>query len=281
MSAPKERKSLSFKENEYKFLKICSIGYNNYTDSQTGEFLGVNRWHALYYLRSGKGSFYLRGKNHEVRRGDLFFISPNEPWKIHFESDETWEYYWIAFSADYAQEIIEILGFTLDEPARAAKVPQRIDWIFDSLMAADSATPEVYFTALASLMQILSVEFSKSGVSSSTLHHKELAENIQRIIDLNFKNPDFSVNVAAQMLYMSHSQMSRVFKEVTGMTPVAYLVDMRLNFAAELLKERDISVKELCTASGFSDSCHFMKKFKLRFGMTVRDWRKQFIERQY
>ncbi len=276
MSAPKERKSLSFQENEYKFLKICSVGYNNHTDNRTGEFFCVNRWHALYYMRSGSGNAFIRGNTYDVKRGDMFFIHPNEPWNINLSSSENWEYYWIAFSEDYAHEISEILGFSDTGPCRAARFPQRIEWIFDSLMSAKSATPEVYFSALSSLMQILSAEFSRSAISGSTVHHKSLAENIRQIIDLNFKNPDFTVNVCAQMLYMSHSQMSRVFKEVIGIAPVVYLVDMRLNFAADLLKERNMPVKELCSASGFTDTSHFMKKFKLHFGMTVKEYRKQY-----
>lgn len=275
MSAPKETKSLSFKPNEYKFLKLASIGFNNDISKRTGDFLGVNHFSALYFIRRGKAGLFIRGNTFEVRSGDMFFINRNEPWCIYPDRETQLEYYWIAFHADYAPEIREILGFSEAEPCRAAKFAQRVEWIFDSLLEAKSATPEVYFTALSSLMQILSAEFSKIETSVSTVHHKELAENAKQIIDLNFKNPDFSVNYAARMLYISHTQMSRVFKEVIGIPPVSYLVDMRLNYAAEILKEKSMPVKELCEASGFSDVSHFMKKFKQKFGLTVREYRKQ------
>ena len=275
MSAPKKTKSLSFKENEYKFLKLSSIGFNNDISKRTGDFLCVNRFSALYFIRRGKARLFIHEKTFELKSGDMFFINKHEPWYIYPDRENTLEYYWIAFNADYAPEIREILGFSKDEPCRAAKFAQRVEWIFDSLLEADAATPEVYFTALSSLMQILSAEFSKIETSTSTAHHKELAENAKQIIDLNFRNPDFSVNFAAKMLYISHTQMSRVFKEVIGIPPVSYLVDIRLNHAAELLRERSMPVKELCEASGFSDVSHFMKKFKQKFGLTVREYRKQ------
>jgi len=274
MSAPKERKSLAFRENDYKFLKICSIGYNNHTNNTTSDFFCVNQWNALYFIRNGNGSVLIRGKSHAVKHGDMFFITPNEPWNIHFDENDAWEYYWIAFNADYANEIREILGFGDGEYARAAKFPQRVEWIFDSLLEAKSATAEVYFNALSALMQILAAEFSKSGTDVSTVRHKELAENAKQIIDINFKNPDFSVAHAAEMLYLSHGQMSRVFKEVIGISPVTYLIDIRLNYAAEILREGNISVKELCACAGFSDTSHFMKRFKKKFGTTVMQYRK-------
>ena len=275
MAAPKEKKSLSFEENEYKFLKICSVGYNNDIDHKNGVFLAVNRWNALYYLRSGKARLFLHGKTYDIKKGDMFFITPDEPWSIYPDEDNSLTYYWIAFDAGYAQEISEILGFSSEAPCRAAKFPQRVEWIFDSLMESNSSTPDVYFNAMSSLMLILSAEFSKIETSVSTLHHKELAENAKQIIELNFKNPDFSVTYAASMLYISHTQMSRVFKEVIGITPVSFLIDMRLNYAAELLHKRSLSVKELCSASGFTDTGHFMKSFKKKFGMTIMDYRKQ------
>lgn len=274
MSAPKARKSLSFQENDFKFLKLRSIGYNNYSDSAICDFFGVNRSHALYFLRSGSGSVYIRNRSYDVKSGDMFFIHPNEPWNIHFKDDVEWEYYWMAFSEDYAHEISDMLGFTNGCPVRAARLRTRVEWIFDSLLEAKAATPEVYFTSLSSLMQILASEFSHSGVSDSTSHHRELCENAKQIIDINFKNPDFSVAHVAEMLFLSHGQMSRVFKDVIGISPVAYLADKRLSHAAELCSSGNLSVKELCAASGFSDIGHFMKRFKKKFGMTVVQYKK-------
>ena len=103
--------------------------------------------------------------------------------------------------------------------------------------------------------------------------HKSIAESIKQTIDLNFRNPDFSVNDAAQLLYISHSLMSRVFKEVMEITPISYLIDMRLCYAADMLKENDVPIKELASESGFSDGGYFMKQFKKKYGVTVKEYR--------
>ena len=278
MSAPSARKILLFSENKYKFLKLYSLGYNDCKIHSPTGLYQVNRWNALYYVRNGNCKFSIYGKTYSLSKGDLFFIPTNVPVQLNPDSEGGFAYYWIAFYPDYAGEISEVLGFCESTPARAAKFPQRVEWIFDTLMEAKTATTEVYFAAMSALMQILSIEYSNAGVSKSTRRHKELAENVKRVIDYNFANEDFTLNDVAQMLFVSHAQMSRVFKEVMGITPVAYLIDVRLNRAAQLLSEDDFSVKELRCAVGFSDEVHLMKQFKKKFGVTVKEYRKQHIE---
>lgn len=272
MAEEKGWKSVTFGDDKYSFLKIASIGYRDYSVCKRGDFVAANRWHSLYFVQGGSGSFTVNGKKYALEKGDLFFIRPGEP-VAYCTDDDTLKYYWIAFFPEHAEEIAEILGLSQEKPVRHTKFAQRIEWIFSSVIEWDKGTSRSYFAAISALMQILSAECEVEELPYSVEKHKALAESIKQTIDLNFKNPDFSVNDAAQLLYISHSTMSRVFKETMGITPVAYLIDVRLGFAAELLLEQDISVKELSVAAGFYDSGYFMKRFKKKFGMTVKEYR--------
>lgn len=68
--------------------------------------------------------------------------------------------------------------------------------------------------------------------------------------------------------------MDRIFKDETGITPRAYLLEVKLQHVTELLKESDYKVKELCRIAGFFDEFQFMKIFKAKFGMTVKEYRR-------
>ena len=59
----------------------------------------------------------------------------------------------------------------------------------------------------------------------------------------------------------------------TGISPVKYLVKLRLQTAGDLLKNKDYSVKALASEVGFNDELHFMKEFKKEFGVTVKNYR--------
>ncbi len=260
-----------FDNDSYSFMKIASMGYRDYSIYKRGDFVTINRWHCLYFVSGGSGSFTVNGKTHPLHKGDLFFIRPGEP--IAYCTHDKLKYYWIALCEEHAEEVADVLKLPRENPVRTAKYVRRVEWIFNSVLDWGKPTSKSYFTAASALMQLLSAECDTEPLPALVEKHKSLAERIKQTIDLNFRKSEFSVNDAAQLLYISHSLMSRVFKEVMGITPVAYLIDIRLRHAAELLQEKDVPVKELAAEAGFSDGGYFMKQFKKKYGVTVKEYR--------
>ena len=82
-----------------------------------------------------------------------------------------------------------------------------------------------------------------------------------------------SVDAAARLAGMSAAQLGRTFKQVAGMTLVAYLNHVRLANAARLLKETHDSIAEIANEVGFSDQSYFDKRFKRAFGQAPREFR--------
>lgn len=275
MSPDHYRKYYPFQNPSCDFLKIRSFCFLRFTDSRDTDFTKVNSWHALYYVCGGKGTLTIRGKSYTVKRGTLYFIAPNDPFSLRCSKSEPMQYYYITFYAEDASEVSGILGFGGNTIVREVKNPQRTDALFRSILEQKSATPEVYFQVLSVLMQLMSQERVKHYIFPLEQPQNNFAQQIKQIIDLNYTNPAFHIKDAAQLLYISHPQMSRIFKEAMRLTPVAYLIDLRLSHAGELLKSGTYTIKELCAASGFSDEWHFMKSFKKKFGVTVGEYKKQ------
>ena len=81
------------------------------------------------------------------------------------------------------------------------------------------------------------------------------------------------VSTAARLVGMSAPQFMKNFKQVAGMTLVAYLNHVRLANAARLLRETDRSIADIADATGFSDQSYFDKRFKRGFGRTPKEFR--------
>jgi len=82
-----------------------------------------------------------------------------------------------------------------------------------------------------------------------------------------------SVEVAARMCGLSRTQFSRVFKQVSGLTLCAYLNQVRMTHAVELLEESRDSIAEIALRLGFSDQSHFDRRFRRTFGRTPSEHR--------
>ena len=108
----------------------------------------------------------------------------------------------------------------------------------------------------------------------------DIVANAKELIELNYSNIDFTVNALPQLLHISHAQLTRIFKTKTGTTLVKYLIDVRITHAAILLNERNFSVRELVDMVGFGDERNFTRHFKEKYGMTVKEYRKQSTDRR-
>lgn len=73
---------------------------------------------------------------------------------------------------------------------------------------------------------------------------------------------EITLEQLAEMLYVTPTYLSKTFKAATGVGPINYLIQIRLNHAKELLKNDSLSVKEVAKTVGYEDAYHFSKLFK-------------------
>ena len=73
----------------------------------------------------------------------------------------------------------------------------------------------------------------------------------------------------------AYRRAKRAFMKVVGVSPMAYLKEMRLRVGRELMCLTKLSISEVCVKSGINDSSTFIRGFQNRFGMTPGVTRKQ------
>lgn len=83
-----------------------------------------------------------------------------------------------------------------------------------------------------------------------------------------------SVEEMARKAYMSRSYFSLLFRTQFGAAPHQYLLRLRLDTAADLLRGTALPLQEIADSCGFSSVHHFSKMFKLRFGFPPSQLRK-------
>lgn len=84
-----------------------------------------------------------------------------------------------------------------------------------------------------------------------------LINNLSRIVPL----AELAENAA-----MSVRNLTRAFKEATGLSPLQYHQRLRLAFAANLLGSSNLSVEEIALQAGFEDVRHFRRLWQREFG---------------
>lgn len=95
----------------------------------------------------------------------------------------------------------------------------------------------------------------------------------------NLTADDLSQNTMAKMAGISRDYFSRIFKNVTGKNYSKWLNMIRLEKAAELLSQNDISLTEVAMFSGFQSISSFNRVFREEMGMSPRSYRALFVKK--
>lgn len=82
-----------------------------------------------------------------------------------------------------------------------------------------------------------------------------------------------SLDELAQSVNLSVWRLCHIFKAETGLTPIHYLRFLRMERAGHLLETSFLSVKEIAHAVGINDESHFVRDFKIIFGVTPTRYR--------
>ncbi|TNJ43436.1 response regulator [Tamlana fucoidanivorans] len=111
----------------------------------------------------------------------------------------------------------------------------------------------------------------------TSLDEKFLQRAIE-IVEKHMMNTDFSVELLVKEMGLSRSHLYIKFKELTGLSSSAFIRNIRLKRAVQLLEQSDFSVKEIMYMTGFNTSSYFSQCFKKQFGVLPRDYIKKLKE---
>lgn len=98
---------------------------------------------------------------------------------------------------------------------------------------------------------------------------KKLRDTIEKHID----DPGLGVVHLCRAVHLSHAQVYRKIKALTGQSPSVFIRTIRLQKGLELLKDPEKTVADVAYEVGFSDPNYFSRTFHEQFGKTPSEMR--------
>jgi len=103
--------------------------------------------------------------------------------------------------------------------------------------------------------------------------NKEIIDKVMEYVSTNVRNEELSLKSVSDALYISSNHLSRLFKEYTGITFVEFLSNCKIEEGKKLLLTTNLKVEEISSLVGYSTSQYFISRFKLKYGVTPKDFR--------
>ena len=133
------------------------------------------------------------------------------------------------------------------------------------------------FNSEAQLFEMLHQSIERFCVQCSKAEQvtaNKMRTELLAYIEENFNNKNLSLSAVADHLNTSVYVATRLFKETTGKNFKEYVMDKRMEYAADLLKSTSYKVTEISGLAGFENAEYFSSLFKTKFGMTPTQYRK-------
>ncbi|SHH89717.1 AraC-type DNA-binding protein [Clostridium grantii DSM 8605] len=111
----------------------------------------------------------------------------------------------------------------------------------------------------------------KAFIQNKTLSTREM--NILNYLEEHFTE-SISIPVLASHFHVSEDYFYKLFKKITGQTPIKYILQLKIQYAKQLLKTTDISISDIGFQIGFESTSYFSKTFKKLTGFTPMTYRK-------
>ncbi len=217
----------------------------------------------IHYIISGCGIFQRKGHIYNLSKGSMFLIRPYEITFYKADDQEPWEYIWIGFNGSFIPNLLDNSGFTGDSCILC--IPSLRNTFLGMKDAVNlQHSLELYLSSkIFEMFSHLHEEFQPSPKGGSGSLYSRLARDH---IMANYSQ-HISVESIANMLGIDRRYLCRVFFKNTGDTPQNFLINYRLEKAANLLARHGYSVGEAARSTGYEDIYNFSKMFKKKFGV--------------
>ena len=230
----------------------------------------IRSHYLIVFVNEGNAVLKSTYKDITMGKDNILVMFPGE--RIYYNAVSDWSIQWIGV-AGQVDQLFDKIGVTKENPVFSPQNPKEISRIL-SEMYETQCEESTY--AKYKVQSLLYEFFSELIITENTKRIYDPIARAIRTIEYNYNNK-ITVQGLADSFYLDEAYFSRLFKEKTGLSPKQYLLNVRLKRAKELLSETVYPIKEISTATGFSDPLYFSKLFLKKEGISPSIYRKQFL----
>ena len=249
--------------------------------------LHTHNFDEIAFVIKGSAIHEIGGNSYPIMRGDVFVIHGNQVHKISNVNNLT--ILNIIYEKEFFEKIKEKYkhtpGFSalfLHEPLFSEKQKfnaflhlssQQLQNIEELLTKIDKEQVE----RETGFKEIIATVFVQLVITLCRYYHKTDSFKAKGMLKIsaaiNYIENHFSENITISKLCeiseLLETTFRRTFKKITGSLPIDYLVHIRIEKAAEMMRDNpQLHVVDVCLSTGFENTGYFARKFKKIIGVT-------------
>lgn len=232
----------------------------------------------MFFIMEGGGGFRVRGEHATVQKDDFLIVLPYTEHGEYSDAGSRLSYIVVGVEGVPLQLPRQSAGFYRGTMAdKSALIRELL-----TAMVQESADKRAGYELLCgSMFQVILSYILR--ISGQALRVKEAdaaprTHDIKRMmwvrqyLDEHLQN-SVSLSDIEPMINLNRYTIIRYFKQAFGVTPMRYLLDVRLNEACFYLETSDTSIRQIAELCGFNSSNYFTQIFERNKGMSPSAYR--------
>lgn len=229
----------------------------------------------LLYVAAGKAHFFLNEEDVIVTAGHMVLYQPKEVQRyVYYGVDQT-EVFWVHFTGSDVKNILKSYGIPLTEHVfYTGQLPAYKNLFQKMILELQTCKPhyeELLSLLLRQLFILLSRQLQDGHKAAD--HIQSEIESAIRYFSNNYQT-DIVIDQYAASIHRSTAWFIRNFKHYTGMTPMQYIISVRMTNAQRLLGTTEYNITEIASVVGYDNPLYFSRLFKKQIGLSPTDYRK-------
>ncbi len=257
-------------------LLVTAVGYYRIRHLETVETLrpeGRGDWQLLY-IAKGRGQFFLEEGERWIGKGNVILFRPGRRQVYYYYAADKPEVYWVHFTGNQVAALLGKFGFPQEEFIFNIETSPNWQWLYRKMIRELQMHREGYPQILGVTLCQLLLEISRyrSEAKQVGAGMTEMVEEATQYFNDNYNKP-ISVEEYAQNHQMTPCWFIQNFKKITKLTPMQYIIDLRITNAMSLLQRREYNVAEVALAVGYENPLYFSRLFKKHTGISPSEYR--------
>lgn len=220
----------------------------------------------------GSGKIKIDGQNEITTVPGTLVIFSYSSVRYYYCTDEKWDFWWFEFNTR------DVFTAPLNTLLTVNPAANEMDHCISCMKLLKKG--ENNSSSLASATFCLLLFSWLHNIKSNVITNPHYEVIRAAIDDLRSDiHHTATVGDLAEKAGLCDRRFRQVFKNITGSNPKAYIENVRIGLAEELLRNTSLSVIEITSRLGYSSQFHFSKAFKRYHGIPPSNYRKTITDK--
>lgn len=240
------------------------------------------RFTEMLYVYQGAGQYVAGGYSYAIRTGDVLLYNQGDLHEVTSSLPHEIGTYCFGLSNLRLGRLAEghfsdpEHGFVRPAADEIDHIQSLCELIYRHAERHSAYADELVSHLLPALV-LLSANLPPDERAADQPHNLVLANRIRQYIGTHFTE-QLTLEDIGQALSMSPYHLAHIFKDMTGMSPIHYMIRCRVGEAQNLLISTDYSATQIAAIVGYANVNHFNAIFAKLVGLPPIRYRKQYLE---